>query len=46
MNNTLERENTDKEIQRVLNELFGKTPDIKPLLQSIADSNPVEKSNS
>lgn len=39
MNNTIERENTDKEIQQVLNELFNKTPDIRPLMKNIVNSN-------
>lgn len=40
MNNTIEIAKEDKEIQRVLNKLFDKTPDIKPLIQSFGLKSP------
>lgn len=47
MNKTLERKNSDKEIQQVLNELFGKTAEIRPLIKNItnSESSMVEKNN-
>lgn len=47
MNKTLERENSDKEIQQVLNELFGKPSEMMPLIKNAVNSelSMVEKSN-